>query len=95
METNDSKAVARARIAEILAERGPDRLGIRWLNLDATARGSRAPRLECLLRCLPGTLTGMEVVLRAHGLGPPDYPPARSALSWLVAAGIADIYAIK
>jgi hypothetical protein len=94
METNDTKAVARARIAEILREHGPDRLGIRWLRLDATASGSRAPRLACLLRCLPGTLTGMEVVLAAHGLGPPDYPAARSALSWLVAAGIVDIHPI-
>jgi hypothetical protein len=94
VESNGTKAVARARIAEILATHGPDRLGIRWLALDATARGSRAPRLECLLRCLPGTLTGMEVVLAAHCLGPPDYPPARSALSWLVAAGIVDIHPI-
>lgn len=94
MESNETKALARARIAGILADRGPDRLGIRWLTHDVTARGSRAPRLECLLRCLPGTLTGMEVVLAAHGLGPPDYPAARSALAWLVAAEIADIYPI-
>jgi hypothetical protein len=94
METNESKAAARARIAQILADRGPDRLGIRWLDLSATARGSRAPRLECLLRCLPGTLTGMEVVLAAHNLVPPAYPPARGALAWLVAAGIVDIHPI-
>jgi hypothetical protein len=94
MESNATKAAARARIAQILAEHGPDRLGIRWLDLSATARGSRAPRLDCLLRCLPGTLTGMEVVLAAHSLGPPDHPAARSALSWLVAAGIVEIHPI-
>jgi hypothetical protein len=94
MESNETKAEARARIADILASRGPERLGIRWLKLDATARGSRAPRLECLLRCLPGTLAGMEVVLDAHGLGPPGYPPAKSALAWLVAAEIVDIHPI-
>jgi hypothetical protein len=95
MESNETKAAARARIAEILREYGPDRLGIRWLVLDATAKGSRAPRLECLLRCLPGTLTGMEVVLAAHGLGPPDYPAARSALAWLVAAEIVEIHPVR
>jgi hypothetical protein len=62
--------------------------------MNATASASRAPRLDCLLRCLPGTLTGMEVVLTAHGLGPPDYPAARAALAWLVAAEIAEIYPI-
>ncbi|BDG73551.1 hypothetical protein Rmf_34800 [Roseomonas fluvialis] len=78
METNATRAAARSRIADILRERGTDRLGIRWPRLDATAAGSRAPRLDCLLRCLPGTLTGMEVVLAANGLGPPDYPAARA-----------------
>jgi hypothetical protein len=94
METNETRAAARTRITEILEQCGPDRLGIRWLKLDATAQGSRAPRLECLLRCLPGTLTGMEVVLAAHNLVPPDYPPARAALAWLVAAEIVDIHPI-
>lgn len=94
MANNAAKALARARMSDILAGRGPDRLGIRWVRLDSAARGSRAPRLECLLRCLPGTLTGMEVVLAAHGLGPPDYPAARAALAWLVAAEIVEIHPI-